>query len=183
MKQINGYSNYYYKDNKIFKEDGTEISITKNKKANTFYCKLKNDKNEWKSVSINTIKALIGIKEELEGYTPIPYTDNKLWINENGEIISFAEIKSGKKLKKPFSKNSKKYPSIKCNFKGKSRRLGIHQLLAITFLDKDYLEKNLVAMHIDNNKNNNVLSNIKIGTYSENNRQAYYDGLNQGNKK
>ncbi len=92
-------------------------------------------------------------------------------------------MKNGRRLKKPFSKNNRKYPTISCNFKGKEITIGVHQLLAITFLDKDYLDKKLVAMHIDNNKNNNILSNIKVGTYSENNKQAYDDRLNHGNRR
>ena len=57
----------------------------------------------------------------------------------------------------------------------------IHSLIAITFLDENYIGKGLCCLHLDNNKNNHQLSNIKIGTYSENNKQAYTDGVNEGN--
>ena len=60
-----------------------------------------------------------------------------------------------------------------------SRRL--HVLMAKAFLpSKNDGQK--VVMHIDNNKQNNSLSNLKWGTISENTKQAYDDGLAHNDK-
>jgi hypothetical protein len=63
------------------------------------------------------------------------------------------------------------------------RSFDIQKLMAITFLDPDYSNKGLCVMHKDDDKTNNVLTNLKIGTYSENNKSAYDNGLNNGNRK
>jgi len=44
----------------------------------------------------------------------------------------------------------------------------VHQLVAETFLSSDYKSKNLFVDHIDRNKKNNNLSNLRLVTKSEN---------------
>ena len=39
----------------------------------------------------------------------------------------------------------------------------------------------LCCMHLDDNKHNNDLDNLKVGTYSENNKAAYSTVANLGN--
>lgn len=54
----------------------------------------------------------------------------------------------------------------------------VHRLVAQAFLPN---ENNYpVVMHLDNNKKNNIVTNLKWGTYSENTRQAVRDGLLKG---
>jgi|TARA_R110001592_G_scaffold337500_1_gene624180 hypothetical protein len=83
----------------------------------------------------------------------------KYSIDEDGNIYS----KPKKRLLKP-SLSVRGYMVV--NVSGKVRP--IHQLLAETFLDKDYKSKGLVVDHIDRNKTNNNLSNLRIVNRSEN---------------
>ncbi|MGL5232798.1 MAG: hypothetical protein ACRC7W_05660 [Fusobacteriaceae bacterium] len=177
-KQIDGFSEYYYLDGKIFRnKDDSEVTITVNKsKKNSKFLKLKNDCGKWKSIGYGKILSLSGQSIPTEGFTRIPNTKCS-YINEEGAVLSFWFRKEGVYPKIHYPKKNNKYPSV--GIEGKVRF--IHQLLAITFLDENYTSKGLVVMHLDNNKNNHTLSNIKIGTYSENNKQAYADGLNKGN--
>lgn len=59
---------------------------------------------------------------------------------------------------------------------GKRCQKRVHRLVAETFIEKPSDECNIV-MHIDNNKHNNDISNLKWGTVSENTKQAFDDHL------
>lgn len=64
------------------------------------------------------------------------------------------------------------------NNKQVSKRL--HVLMASTFLTKE--NDNDIVMHLDNDKTNNNLNNLKWGSISENTKQAYADGLAKTDK-
>lgn len=64
------------------------------------------------------------------------------------------------------------------NEQGVRRDFKIHRLVAQTFLPNE--NNRPVVMHLDNNKKNNVVTNLKWGTYSENTKQAVHDGLLKG---
>lgn len=59
----------------------------------------------------------------------------------------------------------------------------LHVLLALTFIDSEYLKKGLCVMHLDDNKLNFKLNNLKVSTYSENNKAAYDTGVNPSKKQ
>lgn len=54
------------------------------------------------------------------------------------------------------------------------KRYFIHRLVAETFIPNPHFYK--VVMHLDNNKINNNISNLRWGTHSENTKQAYIEG-------
>lgn len=65
------------------------------------------------------------------------------------------------------------YVSIKYQDKQRGRR--VHRLVAEAYLPNP---ANLpIVMHLDNDKSNNMVSNLKWGTVSENTQQAFDDGL------
>ena len=64
---------------------------------------------------------------------------------------------------------------------GKQIQRRVHRLVAEAFIEKPN-ENCDVVMHIDNNKANNDVSNLKWGTVSDNTRQAYNDGLAENDK-
>ncbi len=65
------------------------------------------------------------------------------------------------------------YPSITLVIDGKKKNFLIHRLVAEQFVsDNGVIPKGYVVCHIDDIKTNNVYSNLKIGTYSENGKDA-----------
>lgn len=54
------------------------------------------------------------------------------------------------------------------------RKYLVHRLVAITFISNPHSYE--VVMHMDNNKTNNHISNLKWRTHSENTKQAYIEG-------
>ena len=66
-------------------------------------------------------------------------------------------------------------------YKNKHKQMvTIHKLVCYNFMKKD--EKSQLIMHLDNNKQNNHISNLKFGTYKENIQDAYNDGLHSNMK-
>lgn len=91
-------------------------------------------------------------------------------INEHGEIKN---IKTNKFRKLSIKKNGYVYVDLYKTGKGKWYR--VHRLVAEAFIPNP---NNLpYVMHLDNNKENNSVDNLKWGTVSENTQQAYDDGL------
>ena len=97
--------------------------------------------------------------------------DNRYAINENGEVINKL---TGHYLSPYILKNG--YKMVDLHFNGKRKRCYIHRLIADTFIPNP--NNFPVVMHLDNNKLNCSISNLKWGTYSENNAQAIADGIN-----
>lgn len=103
-------------------------------------------------------------------FKDIPGYEGLYQINENGEIIN---TKSGHIKTPRISTNGRYTVQLWKHNKGKNR--SVHRLIALTFIENP---NNLpVVMHLDNNPLNNDISNLKWGTYSENTKQAYDDGL------
>lgn len=92
-------------------------------------------------------------------------------IDENGNVFNI----NGKQLS-PYI-NNKGYKMIDIiNDNGIRERFLIHRLVAILFVPNP--ENYPIVLHLDNNKLNTNYTNLKWGTYSENNSQAIRDGLN-----
>lgn len=110
----------------------------------------------------------------------IPGTGGVYYIDESGNVYSFSKS-NPKGLKLTNILNSAGYYVVNITFDGKRRPIEVHQLMARTFLQEDYIEKGLVCLHADDVKTNIKLTNLSIGTYSKNNKDAYATGVNQGN--
>ena len=92
-------------------------------------------------------------------------------IDENGNVFN----KNGKELS-PYI-NNKGYKMIDMvNDNGARKRFLVHRLVAMLFVDNP--NNDPIVLHLDNNKLNTNYTNLKWGTYSENNTQAIRDGLN-----
>lgn len=82
--------------------------------------------------------------------------------------------------KKPFYKN--KELNVCCNTQGYSyvninnKRYRLHRLIAMKYISNP--DNKPVVDHIDNNKENNSISNLQWLTYSENSKKAYIDNDN-----
>ena len=93
-------------------------------------------------------------------------------INEFGEIYS----KRLNKILSPYITN-KGYKAIDLIKEENRYKFLIHRLVALHFVPNP--NNDPIVLHKDNNKLNTHCSNLKWGTYSENNSQAISDGLNK----
>lgn len=92
-------------------------------------------------------------------------------ISEYGDIYSYKNNKI-RKLK-PYLDSKGNYYMIKLfNSKGKRVHIGIHQLVALAFLEKQN-RKNLEVNHKDSNMKNNYYKNLEWVTHKENLYQSY----------
>ena len=181
MVEIPGYSRYYFDNNLILtsKKSGNPVTLfLKNK------CKVKNDNKEFKNISKNTLLKLAGLSLKLPNTAKkIPKTEN-YFIDIDGTVYSYNHIYPAGIVVKP-AISTKGYLQVAITIHVDSRILRktveVHTLVAKTFLMEDYIEKGLCCLHLDNNKLNCKITNLAIGTYSENNKQAYADGINPGN--
>jgi hypothetical protein len=92
----------------------------------------------------------------------IPTYENEYQVNEIGEVRS---LKTNRILKQSLSSN---YWAVTLSQNGKVKGKRVHQLMAMAFLNHIPDRFNCVIDHIDNNKLNNNLSNIRIVTHREN---------------
>lgn len=179
MKEIPNFSLYYLSDNNevIRKKDGKSMPL--NTRAGTFskYFKLKSDKGDFVQKRLSAIIASVHPPKPPEGFLPCPKFDG-IFVSKEGLVWSEPnEIKPlGTLLTIHYPQCGLKYPCVNT---AKHKQMYIHQLLALTYLDPEYLEKGLCVMHLDDDKCNFSLYNLKVGTYSENNQAAYDTGVNK----
>jgi hypothetical protein len=94
-------------------------------------------------------------------------------INESGSIFSFF---NGKRRELKLVKQTNGYLHVTLYGKEKKRKqFSVHQLMGMAFLGiKSNYKK--VILHKDNNKENNKIENLRVGTQSENILQAFREG-------
>lgn len=104
------------------------------------------------------------MKKRIDGY-------KNYSINENGEIRN--EITGMKK--KPYlnSKNGYFYVDLWKN--NKSRKMAVHRLIAVAFIPNP--ENKPTVDHIDGNRQNNSLDNLRWATFSEQNSRFETKGV------
>lgn len=102
-------------------------------------------------------------------FKQIDMYDGRYCIDENGTIINTIT----NKILSPYITN-KGYYSIDLHCNGQSSKHLVHRLVASTFIPNP--ENLPIVMHLDNDRLNCNVSNLKWGTYSENNKQAVRDG-------
>jgi hypothetical protein len=177
---IKGFPNYHWDGTDVWNIHKRRLVKTTTRKGSTSsFVKLKSDIGAWLSVQISRVRSLSGESDVPVGFVLVPHTKGKVFINPNGEIYSCQTVRTGIKL---VPRVYTDYPIISINYKDRNRKVEVHQLMCVTFYDRSYIEKGLVCLHKDNDKSNYLLTNLKVGTYSENNKQAYADGINQGNR-
>lgn len=172
------FSNYEYIDGDVV---DTKTGKTKLLRKRGDY-KLKDDTGKWRAVSVVKIKALCGDTLVLpEDAVPIKGAAEGYHIDKKGIVYSFSRSHPAGTILKG-SVGSGGYLRVKIvDAYGVSKDVDVHSLVAKAFIDEYYIEKGLVCMHGDNNKLNPCLDNLSVGTYSQNNKDAYTDGLNPGN--
>ena len=164
---LDRYPGYTFIDGKVISPKGREL------KAGERGYILVNNKGTKTSVSIKSL--VRQLKPPLlmeEGSKGIPGEDG-YFISPKGTVYSFNPIKNPNGTTLTHGVNSSGYLQVR--IRGYTR--DVHMLMAITFLDPNYRAKGLVCMHLDNNKGNPRLTNLRLGTHSENTQAAHDDGL------
>lgn len=102
-------------------------------------------------------------------FIPLNIFDGRFIINEYGTIINTV---TNHELK-PYITN-KGYKAVDLNYNGERKKALVHRLVAMTFLPNP--NNYPIVMHLDDNRLNSHVSNLKWGTYLENNKQAIDKG-------
>lgn len=84
-------------------------------------------------------------------------------INKNGEVRN----DKTKHIKNPFTNKGNGYLMVDLYQNNKSEKVPIHRLVAEAFIPNP--EKKATVDHIDGDRKNNSISNLRWATYSENN--------------
>jgi hypothetical protein len=134
-------------------------------------------------LTLSKIKSLSGYGLKLPKDAVKIRGSKSSYIDKSGTVYSFNhQHPQGITMKPRLGTNG--YMEIKIKMdNGLNKYFGIHQLLLDAFVYPGYVEDGLCCMHKDNNKTNNSLENLEVGTYSQNNKDAYKDGLNKGNSE
>ena len=173
---IPSYSAYRFENDSVIRiKDNKPVTLQKRD-----LLKLKDDSGKWKTVTLTHVKNLCGITLKLPDTVKPISSFPGYYIDIDGSVYSFSSANpNGKKLTTTIT--SKGYPSVSLCKDHKNYKKEVHILMARAFLMEDYIEKGLCCMHLDDDKLNCNLSNLAIGTYSQNNKDAYTRGLNPGN--
>ena len=101
------------------------------------------------------------------------------YISDYGRVKSYYKYPNGKILRQHIGGNNG-YLFVNLYDQQKRYPKTIHRLVGEAFIENQ--NKLPVVMHKDNNKENNVYTNLCWGTYSHNIRDGYDDGLNPRRK-
>ena len=101
----------------------------------------------------------------MKEFIPLASLDNQFGINEDSQIINF---KTGHILTPYLGVDMDQHVVI-CE-DGRKIRKRVHRLMAEAFLDNCE-----VVDHKDSNKSNNILSNLRAVSHSENIRKAHQE--------
>lgn len=107
-------------------------------------------------------------------FKDIPGYEGLYQVDENGNILSLRtqRIIAQSKPDKYFH-----YPYVRLSKNGHNQKFSVHRLVATVHVpNPDNLP---IVMHKDNNKLNPSADNLQWGTSSDNNKDAYKDGLKQ----
>ena len=104
----------------------------------------------------------------------------RYFINEDGEVLSKARYKQGRRLKPVLHHEGYYFVTLRKD--GQSFHRNVHKLLALVFIGPPPSEKHEVN-HRDGNKVNNAISNLEWVTHAENMAHAAAYGLYQRGEK
>lgn len=115
--------------------------------------------------------------ENKETFKTIPgYADYQ--VSDCGRVKS---LKHGRELIMKLSESHRGYLYVHLLMDGKVKTLTVHQLVAMTFLDHKPCGMKSVVDHIDHNKHNNCVENLRVMTNRENCDRSHLDSSSKYN--
>ena len=171
-----------------FLENENNLPVVNHKDGN----KLNNNLNnlEWTSYSYNIEHFHQTIKTSSSNRKQEKYKEdleNEKWINTlnnpNYLVSNYGRVRNIKTntLLRPV--NTCGYYKIRLSFNGETTDWLLHKLVFLSFNQKDELTNKDCIDHIDGNKHNNHLNNLRLVTISENVKNAYYNQKTNSNIK
>ena len=109
------------------------------------------------------------IWKDIQGY------EGMYQVSSHGRVRSLNYNKTGLEGIMSFNDNGTGYLQVYLTKNKKSKKVLVHRLVAMTFIDK--IEGKNFVNHIDGNKTNNHVENLEWCTKSENQQHAYDTGL------
>lgn len=109
--------------------------------------------------TLSTITDLVGFKN-------IPGYEGRYMINESGDILRL--FKNGKHITLKQHENKRGYMTVRLNLNKKGKTFRVHQLVAMTYLNHKLSGMSRVVDHIDEDKKNNHVSNLRVVSNREN---------------
>mgnify|MGYP003641456340 CR=1 FL=1 len=102
-------------------------------------------------------------------------------IFRNGSVLSKGCKKNGKppKFLKPMQNKNHKYLQVNLRYQGKRRMYAVHRLVAEHFIKNNHNKP--CVDHIDRNRQNNKISNLRWVTYKENTKNIDWSLARRGN--
>jgi len=179
--KIPNFPLYYYDSGNVFWNKNNKQVFPFTAADNSIRYKLKNNKNKWVQIAKSTLEASVGnILKIPKTAKLIHNSNNTTYIDIDSSIYSFSPNFPTGKILKPIL-GTTGYMRVSITYKGKKRPCDIHKLMAETFILPNYRKQGLCCLHADDDKLNCHLTNLSVGTYSQNNLDSYKRGRNPGN--
>lgn len=121
------------------------------------------------------LNKLININDIDEELIAIPNSNTDFIIKKGNVYSDYGNNNYLLRAKTINSHNQYVYTRVK--FINGYKQVRLHRLLATIFIPNSDPNKNTIVMHLDNNKQNNALENLKWGSIQENTQQAFDDAL------
>ena len=161
-KYIAQYPGYVFIDDEVYSPTGKKLKLSD---RGTY--RVVNEQGIRTSVSVSSIANKLNDRIALPmGSKPIPNTGGIYYISKDARVFSFDKNLSPQGTELSVYKRPDKYVSVGITFNTGRRSVDVHYLMAITFIQENYSEEGLCCMHLDDNKHNNNLANLRVSTYS-----------------